>query len=616
MPVPNIVKYGDYYLTRHIATGGMAELFRARKLGAAGFEKLFVIKRLLPHLGRNQYFVNMFLDEARLASQLTHQNIVPVYDLGMVPAAESEQGLYGDTYYLCMEYIAGKNLAEVFRACREQRQSIGNENLVNLTVNMAVALAYAHAKHSHDGRPLGIVHRDISPANILLSYQGEVKLVDFGIAKAMDQSSVTQPGVLKGKFAYMSPEQARGEQVDARSDIFSLGAVLWEGLTGRRLFAADSEAAILKLVSECVVPPPSQFADNLSPQLDQICLKCLARDRTERYQRGEDLARDLEGYLQQLSTYPSTYALRNHMHTLFAQKMKEEDEQISEENQALHRMLGEPSPAEDIVEEDVALSQTVAVLRGGRAEDKSPPPDDAQVPEASSPGRRWSPKTLALAGGGLGLALLLLALMLWWPRPASTPSAGETGHPSSSPLAAATPETADATGARQMAADLLDQAKKEMPGAPQRALELLMRAVALQPLWPEAHFQVGRAHTKLNQLPQALTAYRRVVELDPGLASAYFNMGYILLRQEQVPLAISAFQRAVELERDKGNTQLLEEAYTNLGVCFARQGEPERAAEVFRKVLLDNPGNALARQYLSQVRQAGRADKDGAAPGN
>ncbi|MBA4358796.1 MAG: serine/threonine protein kinase, partial [Desulfovibrio sp.] len=390
--------------------------------------------RLLPHLARNQDFVAMFLDEARLASQLNHQNIVQVYELGRVSAGPEVEPLAGDTYFIAMEYVFGKNLAEIFRAANQRQAMLSSDNLVKVVLSVAVALDYAHSLTDHSLRPLGVVHRDISPANILLSYEGEIKLVDFGIAKALSQSSATKPGVLKGKFAYMSPEQAKGQPVDNRSDIFSLGIVLWEGLTGVRLFAADNEAAILKKVVEADPLPPSQAGSDCPPRLDAICLKCLAADRAARYQSAQDLAQDLEEYLRSLSTYPSTYSLRTHLFTLFAERIDQEREEIRQENEALRNLLAEGDRARETtaatLRSQPVYSPPVATSAGpapsgpmasarpasspvtplpGPAPVASPPAPDQE----GSPSRR-SPIKLYLAAGAA--AVVLLALFLFWPQ--------------------------------------------------------------------------------------------------------------------------------------------------------------------------------------------------------
>ena len=222
-----IEPYGFYYLTKKIATGGMAELFRARrKVGLEGFEKILAIKRILPHLSNNRDFVAMFADEAKIAAQLTHQNIVQIFDYGRLD----------ETYFIAMEFVLGSNLRGIMEKTRQLDTQLSINDCVFIITKAAIGLDYAHRKRNLQNTPLDIIHRDISPQNILVSYEGEVKLTDFGIAKAALTTSITKTGVLKGKVSYMSPEQARGEGLDRRSDIFSLGVVFYELLTHRKLF--------------------------------------------------------------------------------------------------------------------------------------------------------------------------------------------------------------------------------------------------------------------------------------------------------------------------------------------------------------------------------------------
>ena len=334
-----LISYKDYWLTRKIATGGMAELFRARKVGEAGFEKWLVIKRLLPHLTSDPEFLSMFLDEAKLASQLNNQNIVQVYELGKVDNSPDD-GLGSElTYFIAMEYVSGRNLAQVLLRGRKKNKPLSSIETVMIIHNAALGLDYAHTKKSDRNEPLNIVHRDVSPHNILISYEGEVKLTDFGIAKALSQSQVTQPGVLKGKLAYMSPEQGRGGDIDPRSDIYSLGIVLWEAITGRRLFKGSSEAGLLGQVLKPVINPPSTYNSDISPELEAICLKCLAPQVDDRYSDARELVSEIENYLQNTGVLPRAYALKQTMSELFKEEIEQEWREIEEELEAVGRMI-------------------------------------------------------------------------------------------------------------------------------------------------------------------------------------------------------------------------------------------------------------------------------------
>ncbi|HNX51645.1 MAG TPA: protein kinase, partial [Thermoanaerobaculaceae bacterium] len=238
--------FGQYDLIEPIATGGMAEVFKARMRGVEGFQKIVAIKRILPHLTENDEFVTMFIDEAKLAAQLQHPNIIHIYDLGKLEKS----------YYIAMEYIDGKDLRSILRMLEEKERRLPLGLAMFVASRLAAALDYAHRKRDMQGREMVLVHRDVSPQNVLISFDGDIKLCDFGIAKAASKASHTRAGALKGKLQYMSPEQAWGKDLDHRSDIFSLGLVLYEMLTGRKAFVGDSELSILEQVRSPHIATP------------------------------------------------------------------------------------------------------------------------------------------------------------------------------------------------------------------------------------------------------------------------------------------------------------------------------------------------------------------------
>jgi TonB family protein len=285
--VEGVEQFGQYSLLERIAVGGMAEVWKARMRGVEGFQKTVAIKRILPHLTDSGDFVTMFIDEAKLAAQLNHPNIAHIYDLGKL----------GEHYYIAMEYVEGQNLRAILNAARDKAMPLPVGLGLLVGARLASALDYAHRKRDFDQRELGLVHRDVSPQNVLISFEGDIKLCDFGIAKAVDNASRTQMGALKGKLQYMSPEQAWGRPVDPRSDIFSLGSLLFEMLTGRRLFTGDNEISVLEAVRECHVDPPRELNPDVSPEADAIVLQALAKDPADRYQNAGELQHDLEQVL-------------------------------------------------------------------------------------------------------------------------------------------------------------------------------------------------------------------------------------------------------------------------------------------------------------------------------
>ena len=314
-------RLGKYQLLRRIATGGMAELFLARAVAMAGFEKLVVLKRILPQHAESDEFIKMFLTEARLAATLHHPNIVQVYDIG------EESG----HYFFTMEWVQGQDLRRIVRAARKAEVALPLEHVLHIIAGVAAGLDHAHDKADTDGSPLGIVHRDVSPSNVLVTYDGAVKLVDFGIAKAAAFQSNTIAGTLKGKVPYMSPEQCRGEVVDRRSDIFSIGTLLWEMTTGARLFAGDNEIAIINRVAKADVPLPTSIRPDYPPQLETIVMRALHSDPEQRYQHAIDLQIDLEDFAREHRLPVSSARMGKFMRELFADEIQASAAQLAAE---------------------------------------------------------------------------------------------------------------------------------------------------------------------------------------------------------------------------------------------------------------------------------------------
>jgi serine/threonine protein kinase len=311
-----VKQFGRFTLFRKLATGGMAEIWLARQSGLAGFTRFVVIKKILSHLAEEETFIRMFQDEARMSAQLVHPNIVQVYDLG------EAQG----TFFIAMEYIAGENLAAITWRGVKRKQRFTPPFAARTIADACKALHYAHHLKGADGAPYQIVHRDISPQNLLVTYEGEVKVVDFGIAKAATKSQHTKTGMLKGKFSYMSPEQCRGDPVDMRSDVFALGIVLYELCTGKRLFKHESELMILEMITQRRVTPPSEVAPDIAPSLEAIIMRALEKERDERFATAQEMQISLEDYLRAESAPSTNTEIAHYMRALFADKMAEKRE--------------------------------------------------------------------------------------------------------------------------------------------------------------------------------------------------------------------------------------------------------------------------------------------------
>jgi len=419
-------RIGKYVVRGKLAEGGMAEIYLAASQGAEGFEKEVVIKRVRSFLATDPGFVDMFIAEARLASQLNHANVVQIFDFAK----------HEDTYYLAMEYVRGCSLADLSKKCKEPGERMPPVLVAHIGAEVARGLNYAH-RLKVNGEPLYLVHRDVTPHNVLLSFDGAVKLTDFGIAKAGNK--LTSPGMLKGKFAYMSPEQSRGEAVDARTDVFALGIVLWEMLTGARLFNADSELAVLRAVQQGDIQPPSRGRANIPEDLSAVVMKALARDMAARFQTAGELERalvqcvlnhaqsaddtDLAAFLRRvyISPTPSAIAVAEEQATGWSRGARRPPEQFDEnpevpsgDTDVVARMPGESLsgaertgarktgkgvPGEEDTEKLPNYERTVSLSR--------PAPAPEAVAQAAGEAPAGSRRMGLWAGLGLGTVLAL-----------------------------------------------------------------------------------------------------------------------------------------------------------------------------------------------------------------
>lgn len=285
---------GKYLLLERLATGGMAEVYRAKTTGASGFEKHLAIKKILPTHVEDETFQRMFETEARIGSSLQHSNIVQILDFVK----------FSETFLLVMEFVNGRNLRQVINKLKKLQYSLPLECSLYIINETCKGLDYAHTKKDDfTGQAQNIIHRDMSPQNIMISYEGLVKIVDFGIANWKDKLEQTKSGVIKGKFGYMSPEQAAGQNITHLTDVFSTGIIFWELLTGKRLFTAESDLATLRLIQDCVIPKPSSLNPRVTPELERIVLKALSKSTTHRYQSAGAMQRQIQEYLNK--HYPS-----------------------------------------------------------------------------------------------------------------------------------------------------------------------------------------------------------------------------------------------------------------------------------------------------------------------
>ena len=331
-------QFGKYTILKKIALGGMAEIFLSTDLDPTGQNtgRFVVIKRALSQYSENKEFKAMFQIEGKVACSLKHRNIVPIYEFGFEE----------DQFFLCLEYISGNNLRNLVKKLKKIKKNIPIPHALYIIKEVASGLDYAHnAIDSHTGQPLHLIHRDVSPQNIMLSFDGEVKLIDFGIAKINTATSHTRAGHLKGKFSYMSPEQARGEKLDYKTDIFCIGIILWEALANERLFESKEEIGALKKIKACNIPNIQKINPKVPKQLANIVNKALSKSKTSRYQSAAELEKDLNIFLN--VTYPqfSQYDFISFMKEVFSKEILKEREMLKSYSNKVKSYLSKSSAA-------------------------------------------------------------------------------------------------------------------------------------------------------------------------------------------------------------------------------------------------------------------------------
>jgi serine/threonine protein kinase len=308
-----------YRVVERLASGGMAEVFLAESAGIEGFKKQVAIKRVLPALSEKKRFIAMFLDEARLSANLSHSNVAQVFDIGV-----------GDNaYFIVMEYVDGGDLKQLMEYMKRSGQSFAVEAACFIAAKICEGLTYAHELRGTDGQPLEIIHRDMSPPNVLITKHGEVKIVDFGLAKAQSQLEKSEAGIIKGKFGYLSPEAARGLPIDQRTDIFAVGIILWEMLAGRRLFYGETDFATVKQVQEAKIPKLHDENPKIPAELDTILGRALTREPTARYGSARDFGKDLTGFLFRFGRPVTSYDVADVVRASIALRAKSQPDKAS-----------------------------------------------------------------------------------------------------------------------------------------------------------------------------------------------------------------------------------------------------------------------------------------------
>lgn len=387
LPLPRA--FGPYTLFDRIGKGGMAEIFLARTTMELGGSRLVVVKQILPHLASAPGFADLLVAEAKLAARLSHANVVQILDLGR----------HDEVLYITMQYVEGFDLNELLRRCARTKTPMPIEYTLLIVIEILRALDYAHRRTSDDGVPLGIVHRDISPSNVLISFEGEIKLCDFGIARANDVAEVLPEDAIKGKAGYMSPEHAHGDPVDARADVFATGIVLWELLAGRRMYRAGAGAgpSLLDLAREAAIPELPARGLKDEDELRAIVMKALARDRDDRYPNAQSMLRDLESYVARAGLMASPIKLGDWLMDNFGEELIEQRRSRERAAKAIEAgplatVSSIPPPSEPNTESLDSISV------------ETPQPSRASEPPLAPPVSPWmGPKLWLVAGLAISL---------------------------------------------------------------------------------------------------------------------------------------------------------------------------------------------------------------------
>jgi len=580
MPESQPIRFGKYLLLEKLAVGGMAQLYRGKITGIQGFEKLIAIKTILPHLSGEKELLNSFIDEAKLAALLHHQNIVQIYDFGPMEGS----------YFIAMEYLFGRDLRHIFSKSQEKNFPLSNELALFIISRICSGLDYAHQLRDFQGNPLNIIHRDISPQNIFVTYEGEIKIVDFGIAKAASQSTITQFGMIKGKIAYMSPEQASGQSIDHRSDIFSTGILLYEMITQKRMFTGPDTLQILAKVSKAEFEPPEVAHSGLSPKIYKILNKALVKDPDHRYQSCGEMLADIEECMFELSLRPSARSLSQYMKELF-------EEEITTEG----RLMRDAA----VADMDRQLAPEKEVQPAGEGQEKPKIAPQAETPKTEKK------RGILYAALAVFLVAIVVVFAFWFKgksvttpgkevavkpvQPSVTEIPKETAPGKASPTVAKEIERGPSPDAEAKA--LQDQAAGLMEKNPKEAKSLLLKAIKMDPTSAQAHFQLGLVYMKLKDHPKAIEAYQKVAELDPRFPDALFNLGYLYAIKKDYSKAEEMYDRVVKLA-----PSYLDEALFNLGMVQEKQGKRKQSIESLERALSINPNNKMARKLLDKLR--------------
>ena len=606
----------------------MAELYLAMITGTAGFEKLLAIKKILPLLAREADLVNSFIEEAKLAALLHHQNVVQIYDFGCLEGA----------YFIAMEYLSGKNSMVVNRQALAHGQPLPAEFALFICSRVCAGLSYAHKKKDLQGKPLNLVHRDISPQNIFITYEGEVKIVDFGIAKAANQSTITQMGMIKGKFAYMSPEQAGAAKVDQRSDIFSSGILLYELVTGKKMFTGDA-MEVLGNVRDGKYTIEQPKESDVPPAIFDIIRRAMQKLPDDRYQSCAEMMADIERCMADNNMRPTAQGLAEYVQNLFAEEIVREDEKMLQRLETVSVTLAdqeqEPSPADipapsgigngqhAVEREDSAAAAAepahaeagATAAESGTFDSGAGQLDEGEIGEAARVSQGFAAKkTLFAAAAGVAFLVIIVMMFLGGESGDEKGAAEQTSSaekiemtvaPESTrtlekPAAATEKEDPQKIADQLYVKALQEQALPLVKSQPEEALKFLLEALAADKKNVVTNTGLGQIYMNARQYPQAIEAYQRVLEVDRLSPDILFNLGLIYAAQADFEKAEKVFKKVVVIQPD-----YIDEAFFNLAMIQEKLGKREESIKNVKKALLANPENEMAASYLEKIHTTG-----------
>ena len=604
----------------------MAELFRAKLTGAQGFEKLIAIKKILPNLSGEENLVTAFIDEAKLAALLYHENIIQIYDFGSMD----------DKYFIAMEYVFGKDLRTISRTARKKDQELGLENILYIISRICAGLDYSHNLKDLQGKALNIIHRDINPQNILITYEGQVKIIDFGIAKATSHNTKTRENLIKGKLAYMSPEQANGQTIDHRSDIFSTGIILYELLADRRMFEGET-MHVLSLVREAQYDPPEEVIPNLAPKLNAILRRALAKDPDERYRYAGEMLADIEEFMFELSLRPNARSFAGYMQELFEEEHAQEELALWAKTQIYE--AGKQESENEPVTEDGTYETTLILTNILTKEfliEKFKRLKSAFLPQwikalknvlGNGKLRKLNTRHVALI---LGLVIFAVVADIGYKKLPFTKTEREVSAYATQTAAPTEPveltkiaagKAALETKRYILAATLFEEVLASKPSMrekiaedyakamqgqasdligkdTEKALKLLLKALEIDSGNIACLSQLGYIYMDREEYPKAIEIYLKVTELAPRKPDTFFNLGYVYTITKKYQQAKTMYGRVVELR-----PAYTDEALFNLAVIHAKLGERERCIKKLEQAVALNPGNKSAQKYLDQLKQ-------------